>query len=99
MMRKCHVRFGGGPGEKAVMTSLAVYPTLPSCFPISASFLRSPSLRRIRPLICVRRIRFSVTKYSFRRRIFLIHRSGDICEQYRPVYTLLRLNFVNLCAW
>jgi len=27
MMRKCHVRFGGGPGEKAVMTSLAVYPT------------------------------------------------------------------------
>ena len=27
MMRKCHVRFGGGPGEKAVRTSLAVYPT------------------------------------------------------------------------
>ena len=28
MMRKCHVRFGGGPGEKAVYpTSLAVYPT------------------------------------------------------------------------
>ena len=27
MMRKCHVRFGGGPGEKAAMTSLAVYPT------------------------------------------------------------------------
>ena len=27
MMRKYPVRFGGGPGEKAVMTSLAVYPT------------------------------------------------------------------------
>ena len=27
MTRKCHVRFGGGPGEKAAMTSLAVYPT------------------------------------------------------------------------
>ena len=24
---KLSVRFGGGPGEKAVMTSLAVYPT------------------------------------------------------------------------
>jgi hypothetical protein len=27
MMRKYPVRFGGGPGEKAAMTSLAVYPT------------------------------------------------------------------------
>src|SRR5712691_11869083 len=37
MMRKCHVRFGGGPGEKAVYpTSLAVYPT--SCLaPASGS--------------------------------------------------------------
>jgi hypothetical protein len=34
MMRKCHVRFGGGPGEKAAMTSLAVYPT---CAPVSGS--------------------------------------------------------------
>ena len=36
MMRTCHVRFGGGPGEKAAMTSLAVYPT--SCLaPASGS--------------------------------------------------------------
>ena len=27
ILRKLYVRFGGGPGEKAVMTSLAVYPT------------------------------------------------------------------------
>jgi len=27
MMRKYHVRFGGGLGEKAGMTSLAAYPT------------------------------------------------------------------------
>ena len=27
-MRKYSVRFGGGPGEKAAMTSLAIYPTL-----------------------------------------------------------------------
>jgi hypothetical protein len=27
MRRKYPVRFGGGPGEKAAMTSLAVYPT------------------------------------------------------------------------
>ena len=27
-MRKYSVRFGGGPGEKAAMTSLAVYPTM-----------------------------------------------------------------------
>ena len=32
MLRKLHVRFGGGPGEKAVMTSLAVYPT--SCLAV-----------------------------------------------------------------
>ena len=36
MMRKYPVRFGGGPGEKAAMTSLAVYPT--SCLaPASSS--------------------------------------------------------------
>ena len=34
MMRKYPVRFGGGPGEKAAMTSLAVYPT---CAPASGS--------------------------------------------------------------
>src|SRR5215510_4533560 len=37
-------------------------------FPISARVLRSPSLSRSRPWICFRKIRFSATKYSLRRK-------------------------------
>ena len=39
MMRKYPVQFGGGPGEKAAMTSLAVYPTS-SLAPASSSSSR-----------------------------------------------------------
>jgi hypothetical protein len=43
---------------------------LPSFLPISARVVRSRSLSRTRPLICWRRMRFSVTRYAFRSRSF-----------------------------
>jgi len=39
---------------------------LPQLLAMSARALRSPSLNRTRPLIWLRRMRFSVTKYSLR---------------------------------
>ena len=44
-MRKCHVRFGGGPGEKAVMTSLAVDPTSSLAAAVGAAHRQRWALR------------------------------------------------------
>lgn len=39
---------------------------LPNLWPMAASVMRSPSFNRTRPLSWLRRIRFSVTRYSLR---------------------------------
>ena len=40
-MRKYSVRFGGGPGEKAAMTSLAIYPTIFRLLPWPVALARA----------------------------------------------------------
>jgi hypothetical protein len=50
------------------MVATSTNACFPSFFPISAKVLRSASLSHIRLLICWRKRRFSVTRYSFRSR-------------------------------
>src|SRR5262249_50746174 len=59
---RCQARMVSG--LTMVATSSKTF--FPSFWPISARALRSPVLRRKRPCIWLRRIRFSVTKYSLR---------------------------------
>src|SRR5262245_19870754 len=64
MSLRCQARIVSG--VTMVATSASTF--FPNRFPISARVLRSPSLSRSRPWICLRKIRFSATKYSLRRK-------------------------------
>ena len=62
--RRCHARIVSG----RTMVATSASALRPSCLPMCARVRRSPSVSFNRPGICARRMRFSATRYSLRRR-------------------------------